>query len=112
MLAGLGFTDVASYLRDRHATRTCTVRAIAGEVGMSRMAVQSALARHGIPQVAHARTRGLGAEQEAEVAARFGHADLRGYLDARRAAGLSWRAIAAECGRPESWVRRRADRPG
>lgn len=112
VLAELGFTDVASYLRDRHATRTCTVRAIATEVGMSRMAVQSALARHGIPQVAHARTRGRAAEQGAEVAARFGHADLRAYLDARRGDGLSWRAISAECGQPASWVRRRAGLPG
>ncbi|MDN5856729.1 MAG: hypothetical protein L0K86_28610, partial [Actinomycetia bacterium] len=77
-----------------------------------RMAVQSALARHGIPQIAHARTRGRAAERGAAVAARFGHADLRAYLDARRADGLTWRAIADECGQPAAWVRRRADLPG
>ncbi|MBW0114819.1 hypothetical protein [Pseudonocardia abyssalis] len=111
VLAGLGFPCVATYLVDRHVVRRCTVSTIAVEVGMCRASVQGALARHGITQVAHARTRGATEDRAAEVAARFGHTDLTEYLDARRAAGLSWRAIAAECGRPATWVRRRAGLP-
>ena len=43
----LGFPDVASYLRDRHAVRHWSVNAIAAEVGVSYHAVESALRRHG-----------------------------------------------------------------
>lgn len=103
-----GFTDVAGYLHDRHVTRRWTVRAIAREMRMSTATVTTALASHGVPVVAHATTRGRYQDQGAAIAARFGFADLGCYLADRRAAGLSWRAIAAECGRPETWVRRRA----
>jgi hypothetical protein len=104
----LGFDDVAAYLTDRHITRRRTVQSIAAEVGMTRGAVQTALARHGVDRVPHAASRGQCQDRAADVAARFGHPDIDAYLADRRADGLSWRAIAAECGQPPSWVRRRA----
>lgn len=104
----LGFGDIAGYLTDRHVTRRYTVQAIAVEVGMTRGAVETALARHGVTRVPHAASRGQRQDRATEVAARFGHPDIDAYLADRRTAGLSWRAIAAECGQPASWVRRRA----
>jgi hypothetical protein len=105
-----GFPDVASYLIHRHQVNGRTVHAIASELGVTSGAVLGALRRHGVPVVAHATSRGRAAEREAAVAARFGHPDIGSYLAERRGAGLSWRAIAAECGQPLSWVRRRAAR--
>ena len=87
-----------------------TLYAIATELGVTSGAVLGALRRHGVPVVAHATSRGRAAEREAAVAARFGHPDIGSYLAERRRAGLSWRAIAAECGQPLSWVRRRVAR--
>jgi hypothetical protein len=107
-LGELGFTDVSSYLRDRHVLRHQSIRAIAAELGISHGAVETALARHEITKEAHASARRRCAERAAEVAARFGFRDIDDYLDDRRAAGLTWRQIAAECGQPPTWVRRRA----
>ncbi|MEV4313735.1 hypothetical protein [Actinocrispum sp. NPDC049592] len=107
-LEKLGFADVASYLTDRHVVRSCTVRAIAAEIGASRNAVESALARHGLQQTAHATKRKVRDERAAALASRFGFPGIDSYLADRRAAGMSWRAIARESGQPETWIRRRA----
>jgi lambda repressor-like predicted transcriptional regulator len=104
----LGFADVAGYLTDRHVRRHHTVRAIALEVGMSSSAVETALGRHGLARVPHAASRQRCRDRATAIATRFGFPDLDTYLADRRAAGLSWRAIAAECGQPPTWVRRRA----
>lgn len=108
VVRALGFPDPAGYLTDRHLRRHWTVRAIAAEAGMTPGAVETALRRHGIERTAHAAARARCADRAVAVAARFGFADVRSYLDDRRAAGLTWRAIAAECDQPASWVRRRA----
>lgn len=107
----LGFTGVRDYLADRHLAKHRSVRAISVEVGFSRSAVETALARHGLDKAAHATTRRSCAERAAAVAERFGFPDVDAYLRDRRSAGMSWRAIAAECGQSPSWVRRRAARP-
>ncbi len=44
------------------------------------------------------------------MAARLGYHSLDGYLRERRAAGWTWRAMAAESGQPGSWLRRQAAR--
>lgn len=108
MLAKLGFADVSSYLTDRHLVRHHTVWAIAEETGLSRSAVESALARHGLAMIPYSAKRTRRDERAAAVAARFGFPDIGAYLDDRRIAGMSWRGIAAESGQPESWIRRRA----
>lgn len=41
---------------------------------------------------------------------RLGYDSLGSYLRERRAAGWTWRAMAAESGQPESWLRRQAAR--
>ncbi|HEX6343830.1 MucR family transcriptional regulator [Umezawaea sp.] len=108
VLADLGFASVPEYLRDRHVRSARSVQAIAAETGLSRTAVRTALARHGVTRVPHATSRRHVQDRAASVAARFGFADVAAYLADRRAADLSWKAIAAECGQSESWVRRRA----
>lgn len=108
VVLALGFADVPAYLTDRHRTRKHTIAMIATETGRSRSAVESALRRHGIERLPHAASR-AGRDVRADaVAARFGFADVGGYFADRRADGMSWRAIAAECGQPATWVRRRA----
>lgn len=107
-LSVLGFADVAAYLVDRHVTRRRTVAAIAAEIGVRHGTVETALARHGLARTPHAASRARCRDRAGAVAARFGHPDIDSYLTARRAAGLSWRAIAVECGQPPSWLRRRA----
>lgn len=104
----LGFTDVRDYLHDRHVLRHRSIKAISTEVGFSRSAVETAMTRHNLTKVLHATSRRHCADRAATVAARFGFPDMAAYLADRRAAGLSWRAIAAECDQPQSWVRRRA----
>ena len=108
VLRRLGYADVRSYLVARHVDGRRTVAAIAAETGLSRGAVLTALRRHGVPVTAHAAAWGRRQDGAAEVATRFGFPDLGAYLDDRRAAGLSWRAVAAECGRPATWLRRQA----
>lgn len=104
----LGYPDVASYLRDRHVERHQTVNAIAAETGLSHHAVAGALRRHGLATVPHVRKRSEASRRAAEVAARLGHADIGAYISSRRAKGWTWRAIAAESGQPETWLRRHA----
>jgi lambda repressor-like predicted transcriptional regulator len=108
VLARLGFADVAAYLTDRHLDRCHTVRWIVAETGLPRGTVEAALARHGIRRVPHAASRARRDERAAAVAARFGQPDIGSYLADRRGAGMSWQAIADECGQPQTWVRRRA----
>ncbi len=111
VLNRLGFTDVASYLTHRHAVQYWTVNAIAVEVGMSHHAVGSALRRHGLARTAHAAKRHAASERAARVAASLGFGGVAGYVADRRAAGWTWRAISAESGQPESWLRRQARDP-
>jgi hypothetical protein len=105
-VSALGFSDVRGYLRDRHLVRHQTVSAIAAEIGMSNHAVAAALTRHGLTRTAHAGKRHAAAERLARVAAALGTDSVPHYIAERRAAGWTWPAIAAECGQPESWLRR------
>jgi hypothetical protein len=107
VLSGLGYTDVASYLTERHLEQYRTVNAIAAEVGMSRRAVGLALRRHGLTPTAHAAKRHAASERAARVAARHGFDSIAAYVADRRAAGWTWRAMAEESGQPPSWLRRR-----
>ena len=106
----LGFADVPSYLQERHVRQHRTVNAMAAEIGVTHHAVESALRRHGLDRVAHVSTRRAAAERAARVAAGLGYGSLGSYLGERRAAGWTWRAMAAESGQPESWLRRQAAR--
>jgi ROS/MUCR transcriptional regulator protein len=107
-LRRLGFADVPSYLRDRHLAQHRTVSAIAAEAGLSHHAVAAALRRHGLERTPHAAKRHAARERAAVVAAGLGFETMADYLAARRAAGWTWRAIAAESGQPPSWLRRQA----
>ncbi len=106
----LGYQDAAAYLAHRHLELHQTVAAMAAELGVSRHTVESALRRHGLAPVAHAAKRHAADTRAAAVAARLGHASMADYLAKRRADGLTWRAIAAETGEPQTWLRRRAGR--
>ncbi len=83
---------------------------MAAEIGVSHHAIESALRRHGLDQVAHVGTRHAAGERAAQVAAGLGYDSLGSYLRERRAAGWTWRAMASESGQPESWLRRQAAR--
>jgi lambda repressor-like predicted transcriptional regulator len=106
VLSRLGYTDVASYLTERHLVQHRTVNAIAAEVGMSHHAVGLALRRHGLAPTAHAAKRHAADERAAQVAARHGFDGIAAYIADRRAAGWTWRAMAEESGQPPSWLRR------
>jgi protein-disulfide isomerase-like protein with CxxC motif len=108
VLDRLGYADMASYLTQRHVVQYQSVNAIAAEVGMSRHAVGSALRRHGLAPTAHAGKRHAASERAARVAARVGFGSIADYVLARRAAGWTWRAMSAESGQPQSWLRRQA----
>jgi len=58
--------------------------------------------------VAHAAKRHAADQRAAAVAASLGFASVGDYVSQRRAAGLTWRAIAAESGQPQTWLRRQA----
>src|SRR5215475_10579486 len=88
-LRRLGFADVPGYLHERHAVR-------------------AALRRHGVTPVAHAAKRHAASQRAAQVAARHGFDSMADYVADRRAAGWTWRAMAAECAQPSSWLRRQA----
>jgi sulfur carrier protein ThiS len=104
----LGFTEVPSYLRDRHLAQHRTVSAIAAELGVSNHTVAAALNRHGLARAAHAGKRHAAQEREAQVAAVLGVDSVPRYVAERRAAGWTWPAIAAESGQPAFWLRRQA----
>jgi hypothetical protein len=105
-LSRLGFDDVPGYLRERHLRQHLTVNAIAAEVGLTHHAVESALRRHHLARRSHATTRHSARQRAAEVAARLGFSSIAQYVQRRRAAGWTWRAMAAESGQPQSWLRR------
>jgi hypothetical protein len=107
-LTRLGFADVTAYLQERHIVQHRTVNSIAVEVGLSNHAVETALRRHGLSVVAHADKRHSASQRAARVAASLGFASIADYVSQRRAAGWTWRAMAAESGHPQSWLRRAA----
>jgi len=107
-LSALGHRDVASYLRPRHVEQHTTVNAIAGEVGLSRHAVESALLRHGLAREAHAASRYAARRRAAEVAAGLGYPSVAAYVRQRRSTGWTWAALSRESGQPQAWLRRRA----
>jgi lambda repressor-like predicted transcriptional regulator len=111
-LSALGFADVPEYLRDRHLGRHWTVNAIAAETGLSYHTVAAALTRHGVARLPHDAKRHAAAQREAEVAAELGYDGIALYVAQRRAAGWTWRAIAAESGQPPTWLRRHAAAAG
>ena len=112
VLHRLGFPDVPSYLRDRHIAQHRTVSAIAAEAGLSHHAVAAALRRHGLERVPHAAKRHAASQRAAAVAADLGFDTVADYLNSRRALGRTWRALAAESGQPQSWLRRQAAAAG
>jgi lambda repressor-like predicted transcriptional regulator len=107
-LGRLGFPDVPSYLRDRYVQQHRTASAIAAEAGLSHHTVQAALRRHGLAWEAHTAKRHGARERAAQVAADLGFGTIAAYVGQRRAAGWTWRAMSAESGQPESWLRRQA----
>jgi len=107
-LTRLGFPDVPSYLRERHVSQHWTVNAIATEVGLTHHTVETALRRHGLARTAHAAKRHQAHQRAAQVAAHFGFDSMTDYVASRRGAGWTWRAMAAECAQPPSWLRRQA----
>jgi hypothetical protein len=78
---------------------------------MSNHAVAAALMRHGLTRTAHAGKRNAARERAAQVAAALGVDSVPCYVAERRTAGWTWQAIAAECGQPQSWLRRQAALP-
>jgi hypothetical protein len=110
-LARLGFPDVASYLHQRHIIEHRTISAIAAEAGLAHHAVESALLRHGIARTAHAAKRHAARKRAVQAAAELGFGSIASYVSNRRAAGWTWRAISAESGQPQSWLRRHQHGP-
>ena len=107
-LTRLGYPDVPSYLRERHIGQHWTVNAIAAEVGLTHHCVEAALRRHSLARTAHAAKRHQAHQRAAQVAARLGFDSMADYVASRRGAGWTWRAMAAECAQPPSWLRRQA----
>ena len=107
-MTGLGFADVAAYLRDRHLLRHQTVTVIAAEIGISHHTVEAALRLHGLTRTPHAAKRHAASQRAAGVAARLGYPSIASYVSDRRAEGWTWNAIAAESGQPQTWLRRHA----
>jgi len=108
----LGFPDVSSYLHQRHIVQHWSVNAIAAEIGLANHAVASALRRHGLTRIPHAAKRHIAATRAARVAADLGFDTIADYVSDRRVAGWTWRAIAAESGQAQSWLRRHQRAPG
>lgn len=106
-----GFGDLLSYLHQRHIVEHRTVTAIAAEAGLTHHAVDTALARHGLARIPHAAKRHAAAERAQRVAAALGYPGIADYISDRRALGWTWRAIAAESGQPQTWLRRHAAPP-
>ena len=104
----MGFSDVASYLRQRHLVEHRSINAIAGEVGLSFHTVKSALSRHGLAVTAHAAKRHAADSRAAEVAAGLRVGSITEFIDRSRARGWTWQQMAAASGQPETWLRRQA----
>jgi hypothetical protein len=107
-LQAMGYSDVASYLRQRHLVEHASVNAIAVEVGLSFHTVKSALSRHGLAVTAHASKRHAAERRASEVAAELGFHSIIEFIDRSRADGLTWQQMAATSGQPEAWLRRHA----
>jgi lambda repressor-like predicted transcriptional regulator len=107
-LAAMGYSDVASYLRQRHHVEHMSVNAIAGEIGLSFHTVKSALSRHGLAVTAHASKRHAAERRASEVAAELGFDSIVEFINLSRAHGLTWQQMAATSGQPEAWLRRHA----
>ena len=105
-LTATGFADVAGFLRQRHLVEYVSVNAIAQETGLSFHAVKSALSRHGLTATPHSAKRHAAQDRAAEVAAYLGVESVAEFVQSQRAAGWSWRQIAAASGQPETWLRR------
>jgi hypothetical protein len=110
VLARLGFPDLAAYLRVRHVEQHRTIAAIAAESGTTPRAVTAAMRRHGIARTVHAGKRHAAAGRDRDAARNLGFPALDAYITARRAAGMTWKAMAAESGIPETSLRRRRPR--
>jgi hypothetical protein len=72
---------------------------------------QAPSGRDGLACTAHAGKRKAARERVAQVAAVLGVDSVPRYVAEPRVAGWTWRAIAAECGQPASWVRGQAALP-
>jgi predicted transcriptional regulator len=107
-LRAIGFTDVASYLRQRHLVEHMSVNAIAREVGLSYPTVKSALSRHRLQVAAHAAKRHAAERRAAELAATLGVSSVIEFIELRRAQGWTWQQLAAATGQPQTWLRRHA----
>ena len=112
VLTKLGYPNVASYLRARHLDEHQTVNGIAAEIGVSHHAVEAALQRHGVSRMPHAAKRHEARQRSVQVAARLGYPTIVSYITDRRASGWTWKAVAAESGQPQTWLRRRQDDDG
>lgn len=101
-----GYPDTAAYLRAAHAEQHRSVAAIATEAGVSRWTILAAMRHHGIEPIAHATKRHHAAHRSHTVAAALGYDSLAAYVADRRAAGTTWKSLAAESGIAETTLRR------
>ena len=111
VLSGLGFADVASYLRERHLMRHWSVNARATEIGFSNHTVNAPFGHHGLAPVSHASKRHAARQRAERVAQDLGYQSVADYISRRRTHGRTWKAIAAASGQPESWLRRHSKEP-
>jgi hypothetical protein len=102
-----GFSNVATYLSTRHVGEHRTVNAIADEAGLTRAAVRAALIAHDIAPTAHVTKRHEAARRDRLVAEGAGFASSADYVTDRRSRGVTWKAMVAEIGMPETSLRRR-----
>lgn len=104
----LGFSDVGSYLRQRHLLDRATVNAIANEVGLSFHTVKAALIRHGIAASPHVAKRYVAYRRAEAVTSALGVESISDYVTCAQRLGWTWQRMAAESGQPETWLRRHA----
>jgi hypothetical protein len=67
----------------------------------------AAMSRHGITPAAHIAKRAAAADRSNAAAAARGFDSIAGYIADRRARGVSWKAMSAEVGMPQTSLRRR-----
>jgi hypothetical protein len=107
-IEALGFSDVDSYLRQRHLVDRATVNAIANEIGLSFHTVKATLRRHDIVASLHATKRHVADRRAESVASALGVDSISEYIRNSRRLGWTWQRIALESGQPETWLRRHA----
>lgn len=110
-LGALGFDDLSSYLRARHAAGASLQR-LRAETGLGSDRLRRAMAEAGIssrPQGFNtaAAKRSRAVRNDRAAAERVGAADLLSWLTQRRAAGWSYARLADAVGRSAPWVRSR-----